>query len=294
MTPNEYLLALLESQTLPEDSQELKDLRARGDDVKKYLQRKLGKASPSIRYAGSYIKKTLIRDSYDLDVTIYVPRDNKEAGETIAAIFETVRKALAEEYSIETKTSALRLKGLDNKDLDFHVDVVPGRYVDASESDVFLHRTDGNKERLLTNLDVHIDHVRDSGVTEAIRAMKIWRNRNGLSSFKTFVLELAVIKLLADKKTDDLASQIIHVLTEFRDAIDDIAVTDPANSNNDLSPIFNATVRSQVSQVAKSSLAEIECGRWDGVFGPIPDKEEDRKEAVRRAGGGVSSKPWRR
>ena len=35
----------------------------------------------------------------------------------------------------------------------------------------------GSKSRLQTNLDVHLDHVRESGVVDAIRVMKILRDR---------------------------------------------------------------------------------------------------------------------
>src|SRR6187549_3806619 len=98
MTPNEYLAALLDSQSLVEDSTELKDLRERGDEVKNLLGSKFKAADPSIRYAGSYIKKTLNKSSYDLDVAFRVPRDKNEVGETIEEIFDAVKDALAEKY----------------------------------------------------------------------------------------------------------------------------------------------------------------------------------------------------
>lgn len=292
MTPNEYLAALLESQTLAEDSQELKDLRTRGDEVKKLLGSKFQAAKPSIRYAGSLMKKTLNRSSYDLDVTLRVPRDNDEAGKTIEEIFEAVKAVLDAEYTLEIKTSAIRLKGIDEEKPDFHIDVVPGRFVDETATDIFLHQTSGTKARLQTNLDVHLDHVRDSSVTEAIRVMKILRDRYALD-WKTFVLELVVIKLLTDHKNEDLDDQIVHVLTELRDNIEDISVEDPANSNNDLSSIFNDAVRSAVSSAAKTALIEIDAGKWESVFGPLPASEEETKNAIRSAGGEVKSKPWR-
>lgn len=292
MTPNEYLAALLKSQTLAEDSQELKDLRARGEEVKKLLGRKFKAAEPSIRYAGSYMKKTLNKSSYDLDVAFRVPRDNDEAGETIEEIFDAVKKLLGDEYTLEIKTSAIRLKGLDDEKPDFHIDVVPGRFVDETETDVFLHQTSGSKSRLQTNLDVHLDHVRDSGVVDAIRVMKILRDRYALS-WKTFVLELVVIDLLANNKDKDLASQIIYALTELRDHIDNIAIEDPANSNNDLSPMFDSSIRALVSGVAATALAEIDAGRWEAVFGPLPVADDEKEAAIRIAGGTIKSKPWR-
>jgi hypothetical protein len=292
MTPNEYLAALLESQALAEDSQELKDLRARGDQVKNLLAAALSAAEPSIRYAGSYMKKTLNKSSYDLDVAFRVPRDNDKAGGTIEEIFDAVKGVLGEHYTLEIKSSAIRLKGLDEDKPDFHIDVVPGRFIDSTKTDVFLHQTSGSKERLQTNLDVHLDHVRDSGVVDAIRVIKILRDRYALP-WKTFVLELVVIELLAGHTKDDLETQIVHVLTELRDNIDDISVEDPANSNNDLSALFDSSIRALISGVATSALTEIDAGHWDTVLGPLPSSDEEKERAIRAAGGSVKSKPWR-
>ena len=95
------------------------------------------------------------------------------------------------------------------------------------------------EKRLKTNIDVHIEHVRDSGVTDAIRLVKLWKVRNGIV-FKHFVLELSVIKLLDGRKRSSLESQLVHVLTEFRDSIDELTVEDPANpEGNDLSDVLD-------------------------------------------------------
>ena len=50
---------------------------------------------------------------------------------------------------------------------DLKVDVVPGRYVDTSQTDVFIHQNEGDKERLKTNIVEHVTHVRDSGIIMA-------------------------------------------------------------------------------------------------------------------------------
>jgi len=59
-------------QTLAEDGPELNDLRKYRSDVEKLLRKKkkIGNA-PSIRYAGSYKKGTMIKESYDLDITCW-------------------------------------------------------------------------------------------------------------------------------------------------------------------------------------------------------------------------------
>lgn len=291
MTPKEYLEALLESQTLAEDSDELKALRFRRDEVEKLLRKEFG-SSPTIRYAGSYIKRTLIKDSYDLDIACYFPRDDDDAGGTLKQIYENVKAALSKEYAVEAKASALRLRGRDM--VNFFIDAVPGRFIDDKASDVFLHQSGGEKERLKTNLDTHISYIKGSGVLDAIKVMKYWRTRHGLS-LKTFVLELAVIDILKGS-TAAIDEQVTAVLKKFRDEADKITVEDPANpTGNDLSGYWNAAIRLIVSTYAGTTLATIERSGWEAAFGKVPEKSSAaRVQRLKVAASTVAapSRPW--
>lgn len=274
MSDKEYLEDILASQTLDPDGQEMKDLRSRRADVEKLLREKFKECSPTIRYGGSKAKGTMIREAYDLDMTCYFGRDDDGAGETLQEIYENVEAALADDYLITRKPSALRLKSRNADDwaTDFHIDVVPGRFIDEKNEDVFLYRSSGEKGRQKTNLDVHIEHVKGSGVTDAIRLNKLWRARNFLS-VRHFVLELLTIELLKGKKSLGLPDQLKHVWTELRDNVEDITIEDPANpTGNDLSELFNATVRQELSSNARRTLELIERSGWEAVFGPVPEK----------------------
>ncbi len=290
MNDNDYLKQVLASQTLDENSEELKALRKRRDEVEKLL-RKSFRSIPKIRYGGSMAKGTMIKESYDLDVICYFPHDSTIAGETLEDIYNNVCTALEKDYFVDRKTSALRLRSRDpeNYQADFHIDVVPGRYIDDTETDVFLHQEGSTKERLKTNIQIHIDHVKGSGVVETIRLMKLWRVRNNVP-VKQFVLDLLTIKLLQDHKSSSLTSQLKHVWQEFRDHPDELAVEDPANLNgNDLSDLVEAA-RWSLSSIASSTLITLENSGWEAVF----INEEDRKAALRRMAGSVRTptKPW--
>jgi hypothetical protein len=259
---------------LDPDGQEMRDLRARRADVEKLLRKKFEKCSPTIRYGGSKAKGTMILEAYDLDMTCYFGRDEGGAGETLQEIYENVEAALADDYLVTRKPSALRLKskGLSDWATDFHIDVVPGRFIDEKNEDVFLYRSSGEKGRQKTNLDVHIEHVKNSGVTDAIRLMKLWRARNFLS-VRHFVLELLTIELLRGKKSLDLPGQLKHVWTELRDNVENITIEDPANpTGNDLSELFSASVRQELSSAARRTLELIERSGWEAVFGAVPEK----------------------
>ncbi len=276
MTDNEYLNEVLKSQNLDPDGPELKALEEHRKTVEAILREKFG-SSPTIRYAGSKAKGTLIKENYDLDIINYFPHEDTSAGETLKEIYENVRDTLSSDYYVEPKGSALRLKDRNpqNYKVDFHIDVVPGRFVDDEKSDTFLYRSSGEKERLKTNLDVHIAHVKKSGVIDAIRLMKLWSFRNHIT-LRNFILELLVIELLKEKKNSSLADQLKHVWTEFKDHYKSLHVEDPANpAGNDLSDALDDNARQILSQIAASTLQQLDNSGWEAVFGAI-DKSNDK------------------
>lgn len=298
MTNNQYLEKVLSSQNLTSDSAELKALQAHRADVEKLLLKNFAKSNPTIRYGGSIAKGTLIKEAYDLDMICYFERDDTPAGATLKEIYESTEAALQADYLVERKTSALRLKSKaeDQLGLDFHIDVVPGRYTDEEKGDTYIYQASAEKCRLKTNLETHIDYIKGSGVVDAIRLMKLWRERNGLR-IKTFALELLTIELLQSKKTGTLATQLEHIWMELKDNVDSITIEDPANpTGNDLSELLNASVKQALSLVAASTLKLIETTGWEAVFGSIEETgKTQRTESLRQAAASVTtpSRPWR-
>lgn len=297
MSNDQYLQEVLRSQTLASDGEEMKALRSHRADVEALLRKSFEASSPTIRYGGSKAKGTMIREGYDLDVICYFKHEDTAAGETLQDIYNNVEGVLRPIYLVEQKLSALRLKSRDPNGYatDFHIDVVPGRFTDDSCEDAFLYRSSGEKGRQKTNLDVHITHVKDSGVINAIRLGKLWRARNGLS-VKHFVLELLIIDLLKEKKSASLTKQMEHVWTELRDSVENMSVEDPANpTGNDLSELFNSTVRFTLSSVAETTLRMIEDAGWEKVFGAVEEvKGGEKSNALHQAAARVTtpSQPW--
>jgi Second Messenger Oligonucleotide or Dinucleotide Synthetase domain len=297
MTNNQYLNKILESQTLASGSSELKDLQEHRQEVEELLLKHFEKSNPTIRYGGSVAKGTLIKEAYDLDIVCYFEHGDTSAGDTLKDIFENAEAALQSQYLVERKTSALRLKSkaVDQYGLDFHIDVVPGRYTDEGKSDTYIYQSSADKCRLKTNIETHIAHIKGSGVVDAIRLMKLWRERNGLQ-IKTFALELMTVELLKSKKTESLTTQMGYVWTELRDNIDAASIEDPANpTGNDLSGLMNASVKYSLNLVASSTLNLIENRGWEAVFGPIEEGDEEKRlHSLRQATVSVitPSKPW--
>lgn len=290
MTNNEYLQAVLKSQDLTDDSAAPKELTTHRKDVEALLRSAFPDSAPTIRYGGSKAKGTLIKESYDLDIVCYFPHDDTTAGETLEDVYDNVAAALEKDYTVQRKRSALRLRGKDM--LDFHVDVVPGRFTDDCRTDCFLHQENGEKCRLKTNLQVHIDTVRDSGVLDAIRLLKLWKVRKALD-VKQFAFEMLIIDLLSGRKNMPLTVQLVHVWTAFRDLDSPPKVDDPANpSGNDLTNLLDG-VWNELGGVARSTLSTIDNNGWEAVFGKV-DTGTDTSAALKVAVASVATRtrPW--
>ncbi|MEN6537879.1 MAG: hypothetical protein ABFD89_29780 [Bryobacteraceae bacterium] len=298
MTPTEYLRKVLELQTLDPNGAEIADVNKRARDVEAVLNREFPNSDKTIHYAGSFAKTTMIREAYDLDLICYFGNEDTSAGDTLADIFQGVTKALEKAYRVAPKTSALRIRSAekDSLDLDFHIDVVPGRYTGPERSDAFLHIATREKERLKTNLDKHVSHIRYSGFLDEIRLMKLWNVTTGLY-LKTFVLELFTIKQLQDAEVPgDLSERLAYLWEYLRDNADSFAVEDPANPcGNDLSEYLDAQVRGRVKKVATGTLKTIAEKGWAAVFGPVETQTQARKvAAVVTAARSLptSARPW--
>lgn len=268
MNENEYLQSIVAAHELDENSSEAIAVLAVKNDVEKLIRGKLTSAVPVIEIAGSYAKGTMIRDHYDLDVVCYFQNSETEAGDTLEEIYNAIKDFLSEEYTVTPKNAALFLSTKDGNGLPLHVDVVPGRFVDDSQTDCFLYQNDGDKNRLQTNLRTHINHVKESGLTDAIKLAKYWRHRRGFDEIiRSFILELIVIEVLKDKKSASLDQQMMSFLTVLRDDIDNVKIVDPANeTGNDLSTAFNESIRSSLQKAAKATLTSIENDGWASVF----------------------------
>lgn len=274
MTDNEYLLKVLDKQKLEKDSEEIKKLRERRNEIHDFLCEKFKDYVIAIYYAGSYKKRTLIKVLYDLDLTCYFENG---VGKTLEEIYNEVANALREKYFVQEKASALRIKSKDTED-DFHIDVVPGRFFDDSKTDVFLFRNVVDEHRLKTNLKIHLEYIRDSGVRKQIRLAKFWRVLNGLQ-IRTFPLELLVIEVLKNHENKEkLDCSMKEFWEELRDNIENIKIEDPANPyGNDLSEILDDSLKSTLSNAASRTLKTIEESGWESVFGKVETESNDDK-----------------
>jgi len=260
-----YLNTLLANQALDDD--ELNQLSSHRTEVKELLEGEFGNDA-TIKYAGSKAKGTMIRESYDLDIVCYLPEDEER---TLKEIYQDTKAILSENYVIDARTSAIRIINPKGGNGDYHIDVVPGKFIKDSD-DVFIYVSTADKERMQTNIKVHITTVKESGCQDIIKLAKLWKVRNNLT-FRTFVLELAVIEALKgyDGKSD-LEKSFKKVLTFLQDKIKSVRLIDPANSGNPVSDLVSKADKEMIALSAENSLSIIESAdepgdsEWRRVF----------------------------
>jgi uncharacterized protein YnzC (UPF0291/DUF896 family) len=252
MTNHEYLTQLLDGQDL--STEQIATLQRCRDSVETQVGQLNG--NPRFYYAGSYGKKTMIADSFDLDLVAYWP---SECPYTLKDIFEAVGAALQQKWkSASPKTVAWTISFQGG----FHIDVVPGRALDKAYKEANLYRSDKDCP-MKTSIKVHIDTVRDSGRRDAIRLMKLWKTRNGVPWKKSLALELMTIEALKGTSTTDLEQQLLKVFAHVRDTIERVRIVDPANSNNVVSEELSKSDRQAIKAAA---IAAIAARMWSEVF----------------------------
>lgn len=248
-----YIADLLKQQNL--SSAEMKTLQDWRGTIEAQLSVLNG--NPRFYYAGSYGKHTMIKQRYDLDLVIYWPHDSNYK---IKDIYDAVGSTLAKHYrAVNSKTVCWELPFEGG----IHIDVVPGRALDAKYYEANLHRTDTGTT-LKTSLKKHIDTVRGSGRLDAIRLMKLWKERRGVPFKKSFLLEIMTIDGCKGTSTTDYGAQLNAALTYIRDNIETCSVKDPANSANSLSDDLDKGTRARIKSAADSAL---KASYWSNVLG---------------------------
>lgn len=250
MSAHDYLTGLLENQKLTKsETDSLQGLRKTVEDA---LREDFG-TTPRLYYGGSYGKKTMIQASYDLDLVFYHPHDSTTAVKQIRQ--DVLTSFQDRNWLVEPKDVALRLYPEGKA---FHVDVVPGRAIDATFKDAYLYRSQSDK-RLKTSVKTHIDAV--STRRDLIRIMKLWRVRHSVH-MKTFLLEQACMTGAKGKSLTDLSEQMWAALTWLRDSLQTATILDPANTANVLSDLPSDTEKLTIALQASLSLQQ---GYWKDI-----------------------------
>lgn len=260
MTPHQYLEDVLERNKF-EQEQNDQTAAERSQDIRNKLVSEFGSRIYTIRYSGSIAKHTAVAGSHDVDLAVHFKHD---AFDTLKSMYDAVYDFLQQHYTVKKQKVSI---GIPDRD----VDVVPGRLVmenpdDCDTDDRYdmnIYRTDTGSY-IKTNIVKQINYVRESGVRDVIRLTKIWRDAWGVH-FKSFAVEILVIRALKDFDGSGLDNKFRTVLTTIRDEIETIRLEDPGNSNNNVADTIDSFDKVYLKDIATICLRYLE--------------EEENKEA---------------
>jgi len=218
---------------------------------------------PTPYFGGSRGKKTMIKESYDLDIVLYFPETTNFS---IENIYDKVTRYLgSSNYRVITKNAAIRVLKREN----YHIDVVPAKRIKGSEDSAFLWRNEDG-ERLKTSVVQHIASIREFGRRDVIKLLKLWKVRYKIE-FPSFVLEQLIIRALKDNLNIRLNNAIIEVLEFISKNMETIRLEDPANTNNILTDSISAYDKDIISKFTKWTLKEYDhtsLNGWKNLFSP--------------------------
>ena len=210
--------------------------------IREWANQYLIGVSPS----GSFAKGTANQSGTDIDLFVSLSADTRE---TLKEIYESLFTRMKEVgYAPKRQNVSIRLRVGS-----YDIDLVPSKHQGSPGTDHSLYRRRVDTWTK-TNVQTHVNHVRNAGWISETRVVKLWRDQKRLD-FPSFYLELAVIRALAPGlyKTG-LAADVWKVFQFLAGDFVSARIQDPANTNNTISDDLTAAEREQIKAAALRAL----------------------------------------
>jgi hypothetical protein len=202
-----------------------------------------------VSYSGSFRKGTGIAGSTDVDLFVSLSANTPITLHNIYWNLVGYLKALGLAPRAQDVSVGITYRGVS-------VDIVPGRLQPRAQIYHWLYRRKADTWTQ-TSVEEHVRIVRESGRTEEIRALKLWRLLRGLE-FPSFYLEMAVIDALWGREYGALQRNIVTVLEYLCDTLPRRVLVDPSNTANRVSDDLTIAERRRISLAASTTLEQ----RW--------------------------------
>ena len=287
------------------------EYREQVNRLREELERKIadtpGFGLVKMLHSGSAAKGTALRTISDLDVAVYVKKEEVDERNILEWMKERLREAYPSKNSSDFSIGDHCVKihfivlGLD-------VDVVPVIYEgDEDDYGYLIEKETGT--RLLTSIPRHLEFIRErknnAHFTQVVRLVKWWAKQRTYENpdfrCKSFLLELLVAHLAdSGMKLDDypqalekIFSYMVQTGLEQRVAFDDyyphedlpdptdapIEVLDPVNADNNVTSTYSESDRNALVDAAEEAADAIRealyattkkraVERWQVVLGP--------------------------
>lgn len=278
------------------------------DELARHIAGTPGFGLVKMLHAGSVAKGTALSTINDLDVAVYV---KKEEAPDEKSIIEWMRRLLIEAYPQKDPvdfTSSPHCVKIHFRTTGLNVDVVP--IIHEGGDDDYGHLVDKDDgRRLRTNVKLHLEFIRKRKDTsphfaQVVRLLKWWakqlKDKNPEFKCKSFLIELLVARMLDSgtdlsdypKAMEEFFNWMSRTGLEDRVAFDDycpadkiprsgdvIEVLDPVNPRNNVTDRYFTNHRDALIRAAEdasdairearySSTKDRAVERWRVVLGP--------------------------
>lgn len=208
-----------------------------------------------IKFSGSHAKGTAIAGKADTDLFISLKSDTTNTLKEIYFLLDQRMRSKGYQTRLQNVSIRVTHQGVE-------VDLVPGVRLPGNTSDHWLYIRKPERERTKTNIDNHINIVRNSGRTGEIKALKIWAINHRLD-FESIYLELIVIKALLGYRIGLSANNVLRVLEYLGTNFVNSQVIDPSNSANIISNDLTSQEKQIIATQASASRA---AKSWEDIF----------------------------
>lgn len=253
---NEHLKEVLDTHKMSHVEEFVNKVKNRREEIKTKMNNNYGSCKYSSFGSGSFAKHTATNVKFDLDL---VEPFKHNAFGTLKEMFDSVYDFLNDEYK-DTGVRILRQKvsiGIsfpieEGDEKPVEIDVVPARelsdddYTVSHDLNLYFNKDHWGFQKgscQKTNIHMQISHIEGkASERQIIRLLKIWKKQKG-KQYKSFVIELAVIRALNGYDGDkDLWSRLKYTMEYLREHIadDSFHLYDPGNSNNDVIKAMHA------------------------------------------------------
>lgn len=247
---NKHLREVLDTHKMHHVQDFVDKVKARREEIKSMMHEKYGTDKYPSFCSGSFAKHTATNVKFDLDL---VEPFKHSAFGTLQEMFDGVHDFLVEKYEgteVEIRKQKVSIGVTfpqeEGDDKPVELDVVPGRelsdddYTGSHDLNLCFNEDHWGFKKgscQKTNIQKQIDHIKGkTSEREIIRLLKIWKKQKQ-KKYKSFVIELGVIRALDGYNGDNgLWPRLKHTMEYLRDHIADSSfhLYDPGNSGNDV------------------------------------------------------------
>jgi|SRR3989344_2031312 len=207
-----------------------------------------------LKLSGSIAKGTAITGTTDIDIFISLD-PSVSICNTLENVYNTLRNRFnGAGYSAREQNVSV---GINHTGLK--IDVVAGvkHHILGLDHSVWKRKA---QTWTKTNIDAHINHVKNSGRVFDIKLIKIWRKLHDLD-FPSFYLELSVIEalkgtgLIGSSPTSNFIKVMNYLINHFENKV----IKDPSNQSNEVSDELSTAEKQKIRDRAQETLA----GNWN-------------------------------